>query len=209
MAACSVGASTITRTSGSVPLGRSSTRPPSPRSASTARTSAQIGSARVSGKSTIRNGHVAQHLGESVHHGGRQAGQRLAGPDHQVQQEQSGQHPITRGGQIAEDDVAGLLPSEGPPVIVEGFEDVAVPHRGLVHRHPGFGHGEMETQVGHDGDDHRVVGQQAALAHVEGEQAQQPVPIDDPTVPVDCDDPVRVPVEGQPGSGPMGQHGSG
>ena len=63
-------ASTITRTSGSVPDGRSSTRPVSPSSASASATAAcTVGAAAPA--CPVADRHVDQHLRQLVHHGGQ------------------------------------------------------------------------------------------------------------------------------------------
>ena len=71
-----VGASTITRTSGSVPLGRTSTRPRSPSSASTAAIVVGDALGRVGHRRGDR--HVDEHLRQAGHRRRRQLGQRAA-----------------------------------------------------------------------------------------------------------------------------------
>ena len=93
-------------------------------------------------------------------------------------------------------------PPERPAVLVEGLENVAVADLGLMDLHPGVGHGQVEAKIGHDGHHHGVAGQPASPLQVQGEEAEQPVAVDDRPGLVDGDDPVGVPIEGQPGVGP-------
>ena len=104
-------ASTITRTSGSVPLGRSSTRP----------VVAELGLGRAdrggqrprtrrpSALSTTAD--VDQDLRAPGHHRG-QLGQRPAGARPSGQQLQRGQQAVAGGRVVEQDDVAGLLAAE-------------------------------------------------------------------------------------------------
>ena len=67
-------------------------------------------------------------------------------------------------------------------------------------------HGEAESEVGHDGDDHRVRRQTALGGEVQGEERQEDVPVDDGARAVDRHDSVCVAVEqrarGRPGAPP-------
>ena len=152
-----VTASTITRTTGSVPLGRSSTRPVSPSSASASATARQTTSA-PSAVARVGHGHVHQDLGDPLDQAGRELGQGPARPHHQVGQDQAGQDPVAGSGPVAEDDVAGLLAAQGEPLGLEGGQHVAVAHRGLAHGDAPLGHGQAEPEVGHHRDHHGVAG---------------------------------------------------
>jgi hypothetical protein len=137
-AACSVGASTITRTRGSVPLWRNSTRgrrgllrrrfdhhphqgfgaalaqqhpaPPSERGFDGA--NLRPHRFRPGEGVAIVDGDVAEHLGQPLHHGGSQLGEGLPCSDHEVEQQQTGQHPVAGRGQVPKDQVSGLLAAE-------------------------------------------------------------------------------------------------
>ena len=171
-------ASTMTRTSGSVPLGRSRTLP----------VVAQLGLGldhrlphlgAVGQALGSGDGDVDQALGDPLDQAGRQVGQRAPGPQDQVGQRDSGQDAVTGGRAGPEDDVPRLLATEAEAVGVERGQHVAVPHVGLAHRDAAGLHGQPEAEVGHDGDDHGVAGQVAPLGQVQREQRQQHVAVDD------------------------------
>ncbi len=78
--------------------------------------------------------------------------------DH-IEQLHRGQQPVARGGQVAEDHVAGLLAAERPAALVEGLEHVAIADRWCRRTvDVVLGHPEPEPEVGHHGDHHGVVG---------------------------------------------------
>ena len=106
------GASTMTRTSGSVPLGRSSTRPAPP----------SVGSAVGDRPPQRRSAQrprpgrprdVAQDLGQPRHGRARELGQRPARAGDDVEQLQPGEQAVAGGGQVAEDDVAATARRRG------------------------------------------------------------------------------------------------
>ena len=63
-------------------------------------------------------------------------------------------------------------------------------------------HGLAESQVGHDGGHHRVVGEFSPVAQVPGDDRQYHVAVGHPAVLVDDHEPVGVTVEGQPDPAP-------
>ena len=77
--------------------------------------------------------HVTQHLGHPLDQAVGQLGQRPPAAQHEVDQRQAGQDPVAGRGQVAEDDVAGLLAAEGEALGVERREDGPVADRGLAH----------------------------------------------------------------------------
>jgi len=107
-------ASTMTLTNGSVPLGRSSTRPASPSRSSSSATADHTACA-PSNNSVLGHGDVDQHLGDPVDQAVQQIGQRRVGPLDQVGEDQAGEQPVPRGGQSTEDDVARLLAPRASP----------------------------------------------------------------------------------------------
>ena len=136
-ASSGVAASTITRTSGSVPEGRSRIRPESPSlSCSRATASASSGSS-VRSRSTP--GTLTSTCGSRVT---TEASSRSddAGAGHPLQDLQRAQDAVAGGGVLAHDDVAGLLAAEGEPAVAHGLEHVAVADRGLVHGDAGPPH---------------------------------------------------------------------
>ena len=158
-----VAASTITRTSGSVPLGRTSTRPVVPSAASAAATSRRHAWPRRPAP-TPRHPHVDQHLRQAGHGRGGQVGQGAADRWHDVvQQQQAGRGCRRRWwpgrgrsrGRSARHRARSHRPRaprarSGRPTGVS------------TTRMPASLHGQAEAEVGHHGHDHRVVAEQAA-----------------------------------------------
>ena len=162
--ACScVGASTITRTSCSVPEGRSSTRPESPSSASTALTASATASLSATAQ-PIGDGHVDQDLRQPLHDGG-ELGQGGAGRGHPGQQRQPGQQAVARRGVVEEDQVAALLAAEAQALRAQRLEHVAVTDGRGLHRDAGVAHRVVEAEVAHHrGHDGRVLERARARA---------------------------------------------
>ena len=126
-------ASTMTRTSGSVPDGRSSTRPESPSSASTSATAAASSRIVVEARG-VDALHVDQDLRQPVHHAG-ELGQRLPAPP-PGDQVQPGEHAVAGGRVVEQDHVAGLLAAEAVAAGLHRLEHVPVADRGLDHLMP-------------------------------------------------------------------------
>ena len=110
-ACASVGASTITRTSGSVPLGRTSTRPWPPSSASTR---GDLGGDALGGVGHRRlDRHVDEDLRQAGHRRRGEVGQRPSRPrGRRRASDEPGQQAVARRRQVAEDDVTALLAAE-------------------------------------------------------------------------------------------------
>ena len=96
-----VGASTITRTSGSVPDARTSTRPASPSSASTARDRRRAARSPTPRSTAPRHPHVHEHLREPRHRARRAP--TAAGPTRRTRSrdEQAGEHAVAGGRVVA------------------------------------------------------------------------------------------------------------
>ena len=109
-ASASVDASAMTRTNGSVPLGRTSTRPSRP-------TGPRPRRCRPRGGRRPRippsDPHVAQHLRQPGHHP-RQLGEGPAAAHHDVERLHRGEQAVAGGGEVAEDHVPALLAAERP-----------------------------------------------------------------------------------------------
>ena len=105
------GASTITRTSGSVPLGRTSTRPVVAELGLGGGDLARDASSAI-GSIATRDRHVDAAPGQPGHDGAASVGERPPGARHDVEHLQAGQQAVAGGGEVAEDDVAGLLAAE-------------------------------------------------------------------------------------------------
>ena len=191
-----VGASTITRTSGSVPLGRTSTRPWSPSSASTLAICRR--SARRRRASALGDRHVDEHLRQPGHRRRGEVGQRAPGRTTASASTTPVSSPspvVARSRKITWPLCSP--PSEYPP-LAERLEHVAVADRRLDHVDAGGLHRQAEPEVGHHGDDDRVVAQRAPVAQVAGADGDDVVAVDDGPGVVDGHRAVGVTVEGQP-----------
>ncbi len=121
----------MTRTSGSVPLARSSTRPLSPSSAVTAAT-ASVSTSSEADAVAIDVAHVDEHLRVDRHDRG-ELGEGLALSRHLGHEVQARQQAVAGRGVVAHDDVAGLLAAERVAALVHRLEHVAVADGGLEH----------------------------------------------------------------------------
>ena len=192
-------ASTITRTSGSVPEGRTSTRPSSPSSSSTSRTRLQKAVSPRSWSApptaTLRRtcGHPGEHRG--------QLGERPPAPGHRVEEHDPGEGAVAGGGVIGEDHVPRLLAAEAEVALLQHVEHVAVADRGLDHRDAVRLERPAQPEVRHHGGDDRVAAQQLAVVQVDGGDRQDLVAVDEDAALVDRDHAVGVAVEREPGVG--------
>ena len=123
--------STITRTSGSVPDGRTSTRPSSPSSSSTSRTRLQNAASLRSGVGAVDRD-VAQDLRHAVSTDVSSDSDR---PRRAMvsRRNDAGEDAVAGGGVVGEDHVARLLAAEREVALLERVEHVAVADRGLDH----------------------------------------------------------------------------
>ena len=173
--ACScVGASTITRTSDSVPEGRSSTRP-LPSSASSSAATAACTSGAVARERSA--GTLMSTCGSSWTAAASSATERPE-RDHARHDLQCRQQAVAGGRVVEHHDVAALLAAE---LVVAGqhrLEDVAVADGGLQHRDPGGRHGLVQPEVAHHrGHQHVAAGQPRVLAR-QGQQAEDLVAVE-------------------------------
>ncbi len=135
-------------------------------------------------------------------------GERLALPGHLAEQVQAGEDAVARRGELAHDDVAGLLTAQRVVVAVHLFEHVAVADRGLDHADPVLAHREFEAQVAHHRGDEGVLAELAALFHAEREDRHDLVAVDDIAVRVDGEAAVGVSVVGDTHIGAGFEHGA-
>ena len=158
-------ASTITRTSCSVPEGRSSTRPVSPSSrsasATAARTSSDAATASLSATRTF-----SSTCGSTVTTDASSAsGAPVAAIRAISRSAVSSPSPVVAW--AGQDDVPGLLAAEREAAGAQLLEHVAVADRGGAHRDPRVAHGQVQPEVAHHGGDERVVGELVRVAHRE------------------------------------------
>ena len=194
-----VGASTITRTSGSVPLPRISTRPWSPSSASTAAMSSA--SVVVTSKPFVATRTLWSTWGSRVIAASARSASGRSGATHDVEELHRGQQPVAGGGQVGEHDVPALLAAERQTAVGQRLQHVAVADGHLEHLDAVLGHPEPEPEVGHHGDDDGVLGQATVGVAVDGADPDDLVAVDEPAGRVDGQHPVGVAVEGEPDVG--------
>ena len=179
-------ASTITRTTGSVPEARSTTRPSSPSFASAASTSCQIrrepaSALRSAGTATRRCGNGHDEVGELRH--------RHAQPVERREQHERGREAVA-GRVVGEvDHVPGLLAAERRPGREHAGEHVAVADLGHLDRDAVARHHPVEAQVRHRGDHH------ALDAAGEGDRGDDRVAVHGPAARVDREAAVGIAVE--------------
>ena len=189
----SVSASASTRISGSVPDGRTSTRPRSPSSAFSLATSVRTGS----GTSRSLDRDVLLHLRVDGHH--RRQLRKGVAAQRAAQLERGGE-PVA-GDVVAEQDhVTRLLSAEHAALAVQRLEHVAVADIGRHDANPAVGHQRVEAQVRHRGDRDLVD------AELESEDGDDLVAVHDLTMLVDGEQAVAVAVEGDPEVEPLRRH---
>ena len=198
-------ASTITRTTGSVPEGRNSTRPFSPSSASAAATAAD--QVPVAGGGFLVDAlDVDQHLRKHRHGGGEFLEGLARGLD-AGRDVQAGEHAVAGGGVVGEDHVSGLFPAEVVAPGAHALEHVAVPHAGFQHVDSGLAHRDLQPEVAHHGGHQGVVLQDAAFLHVGGHDRHDLVPVHDGALVVNGQAAVGVAVVGDAQVRAVVQHG--
>ena len=166
------GPSTMTRRAGSVPDGRTRTRPPPPSRASASRIARWIAGS-PSHWSLWRAFTARCCWGSSGIRAG-ELGERPAGPGHDPEDLERGDDAVA-GRRVLEDDhVAALLAAEAGARDLHPLEDVLVADRRPDHLAAGRLDGRLEAAVREDRDDEGALGQHAALEPVEGEDARGP-----------------------------------
>jgi hypothetical protein len=145
-------ASTITRSSGSVPLARISTRPLSPSSASTACCSA---ARRVLARQSAPGlqAHVDQHLREQ-RHVGQQLGQGAAAAHTGLQHLQRADQAVAGGVLVQHQQVARALAAQHPAALRQLFEHIAVADLGAHELDAARAQRHFDRHVGHQRADH-------------------------------------------------------
>jgi len=109
---------------------------------------------------------VDQHLWQSLHDGG-QALQRTAGLGKARDEQEPGHRAVTCGSVVEEDDMPGLLATQGKPAGLHLLQDVAVTHRGLPDRDALALERLKHAQIAHHGGDERVLGERTPLTHAQ------------------------------------------
>ena len=88
----------------------------------------------------------------------------------------------------------------------ERLEHVSVTDRGLDDLDAGLAHRQVEPEVGHHGDHHRVVTKQSAAVQIGRADRQDVVAVDHVAELVDSDQTVGITIEGDPDVCPLGAH---
>ena len=91
--------------------------------------------------------------------------------------------------------MAGLFAAKRIPTCVERLQHVAIADLGIDNVDAGVVHRPPETKVGHDGDDDRIAGETASSLGVECAHGDDLIAVDQTTIGVDREEPVRVTVE--------------
>ena len=172
-------ASTITRTSGSVPDGRSSTRPVSPSWASAAGHGRRRPRSSAAARDLSTPGTFTSTCGSRSHHPG-QVGQRPPGRATRASRCSAVEHAVAGGRVVEHDDVPGLLAAEAStrrgasPRARTGRRP-----RSATVAMPCSLHRELQAEVAHHRGDQGVVGEVAALVHREREDRHDLVAVHD------------------------------
>ena len=190
-ASSALGASTITRTSGSVPEGRRSTRP-RPSSASSSRsTASQTGFApAIASRSATST--LTRVCGSFSHR--RDLGE-VAAAELAHRRQRRGD-AVAGGDEAGVDDVARLLAAERPAALAQLVEHVAVADLGHRDLDPGLLHRLVEAVVAHHGDGDAAA-ELAAARHPARRQGDQLVAVVRAAGAVDGEHAVAVAVEGE------------
>ncbi len=165
------------RTSGSVPDARTSTRPASPKLASTSCTQSHSAAAAV--MSTVRATRTfSSSCGERVicaASADSRVPVRTSTSHEQHRREQS----VARCREVRVHDVARLLATHREIARLHLGDDMAITDRRLDHVDSGVAQGMTHSEVRHHGHDDRVAAQHAALVHVERGDRHDLVAVDD------------------------------
>ena len=203
--ACSwVGASTITRTSCSVPEGRSSTRPVSPSSSSTALTASATSSFSATASRSV-TGTLTRTCGSFWTTDASSAREEPVAA-HARHQREPGEQPVAGRRVVEEDQVAALLAAEAQVCGAQRLQHVPVADGGGVHRDPGVAHRVVEAEVAHDGGDDGVLRELAALVQRQRADGQDRVAVDEVAVGGDGQAAVGVAVVGDAEVGAVRPH---
>ena len=117
-----------------------------------------------------------------------------------------GQEPVAGGGQVAEDDMARLLPAQHGAGAFHGLDDMPVADRRADDAAAGALDGPDQAVVAHDRNHQRPLGQGAVRKPLERADAHHPVPVDDVASLADRDEAVGVAVEGETHVQSLGPH---
>ena len=121
--------------------------------------------------------HVDDDLRKDLEIGGELV-DGFAGAGDQIEHDKGGEQAVAGGGQMREEDVAGLLAAEGRVVLLHLFQHVAVAHRRAQHADAAALERGFEAHVGHGGGDDQIACQHAARLQVARGHQQDGVAVD-------------------------------
>ncbi len=113
---------------------------------------------------------VAQALGQGREHPAELAHRSIL-TDQQRQDLQRCQHAVAGGGEVAHDQMAGLLAAQIVAALAHLLDHVAIADLGAVQLEPLAGQEALEAEIGHDRRDHAVALELASALPLRGEQA--------------------------------------
>ena len=175
-AASSVSASTMTRTSGSVPLGRSRTRPLSPRvSEAVATADATVGRGRH--RLAIGDVHVHHHLRVAAHHA-RKLAERRARRGCERQEPHGREQPVPVVAYRRKITWPLCSPPRTNPPRSIASSTYRSPTCVRATSDPVLDHRPLEPDVRHHGRHHRVAGELAGLVQPDGTRRQHLIAVD-------------------------------
>ncbi len=182
----------MTRSTGSVPEGRSSTLP-EPSSDATASRSARWIASLARHSKPRRIGTLIRRCGNNGASAvdGCQRGLLLAQRAHHRERSDDG---VASRVLVQADDVAGILAAKHPAFLLHQFEHVAVAHRCARQRYAAAGERLLEAEVAHQRADD-AAGHRAAAPVVERDDVEQLVAVVGVTLGVDHHQAVAVAVE--------------
>ena len=122
------------------------------------------------------------------------AGRPAVAADHR-QHLQRRDQAVAGGGEVGQDDVAGLLAADIEAVLAHMLADIAVADRRARQRQAVAAEIALQAEIGHDGGDDAVPAQPPVLVPGGGDHRHQLVAVDDAALLVDEDDAVGVAVE--------------
>ena len=125
--------------------------------------------------------YVDDDLGEDFEVGG-QLFDGFAGAGDEVEDDEGGEEAVAGGGEMGQEDVAGLLAAEGGVLLQHFFKDVAVADGGAEHADAAALEGGFEAHVGHGGGYDEILSEQAAGFEVACGHEEDGVAVDDVVV---------------------------
>lgn len=122
-------------------------------------------------------------------------GEGLAGLFDDGEDDEGADDAVAGGGEIGEDEVAGVFAAEVVAAFAHALEDVSVADLGLFEGDAIGGEGVAQAEVAHDGGDEGVAAELALFFKGFGAEAEDAVAADNLAIAIDEDDAVGVAIE--------------